>query len=334
MSVGPEPGLNLDTPEADELYRLSQRFRESNPTRQLALKHLSGIPLSEEEITNLLVTIAEPSCFRWREQQLAVMLLRFLPLARLQRVIAHERLRNIFEMKVWPDYQTLFALRFVPVWFLFGLLLSSLEVPSLFALILSAIPATVIILPLSGIWEDGRLNCLRAAALRTCGRLKLLESLPMVNDALFYAPGLEQTRGCHQVRTAALEALPLIASALTPEDYGRVPSDFVPNLCRALYHPDDWIVMLALETLEKVGDGRAVKPVARMVEQGRTPELRAAAARILPILQERERLEAAPHVLLRASDAPAPKPDELLRPAMDSGEREPETLLRAATPQE
>jgi hypothetical protein len=334
MSAGPEASRNLNMAEAEALYCLTLRLPSSKPTRQLVLKFMGGASLSEEEITTLLIEIAEPSGFRWREQLLAVTLLGFLPLDRHQRASLYVRLKNICDMKAWPDYQTLFTLRFLPLWFLFAVWLLSLGAPVLLGLIASAIPTIVIMLPASGIWEDGRMNCLRAAALRTCGRLRLLDSLGMVNDALFYAPGLEQTRGCHQVRQAALEALPLMASALTPEDYGQVPSDFVPNLCRALYHPDDAIVILVLDALAKVGDGRAVKPVARMVERGRTPELCAAAARILPILEERERLEAAPHILLRASEPPAVKPEELLRPAAVGSETEPATLLRAGAPPE
>ena len=87
--------------------------------------------------------------------------------------------------------------------------------------------------------------------------------------------------------------------------------------------------MGALEALGKIGDGRAVYTVERLAARGKSSAIRQAAAQILPILQERQRAENAPGVLLRAANRPGSDVNNLLRPAEEAAPTDPQQLLRA-----
>jgi hypothetical protein len=97
---------------------------------------------------------------------------------------------------------------------------------------------------------------------------------------------------------------------------------------------DEQLVTSILEALGRAGGGRAVRPVERLTKRGRTERVRGKAAEILPVLQQRQRAEQAPQVLLRAAEPVPESPDELLRAASAEADVDPSTLLRAEIPGE
>lgn len=130
----------------------------------------------------------------------------------------------------------------------------------------------------------------------------------------------------------AAQGLRHVVGQLTREHYGQLGSQTVPSLCRLLHHPNQRIILDALEALGKVGDGRAVLPVEGLLDPLFRPRaVGTSAQRILPILQERQRLENTSATLLRASTVPEPSPDVLLRPAAETSDVASEELLRAGT---
>lgn len=133
-----------------------------------------------------------------------------------------------------------------------------------------------------------------------------------------------------RIRRAALRALQRVLPTLTPEHYGTLDAQAVPHLCGLLTFADESVAVEVVEALGRAGDGRAVRQVSEVARVGRSARLREAAARALPILEERLRQENAPKILLRPAGAPASPADQLLRPARHTSETEPQQLLRAS----
>jgi HEAT repeat protein len=129
-----------------------------------------------------------------------------------------------------------------------------------------------------------------------------------------------------RVRNIAILTIARICRTITADHYDQLSSEITPGLCRLLSHADDKLVMVVLEALNKVGDGRAVQPVATVARRGVTGGVRSYAAYLLPILEERKRHENDPIRLLRpASASPA---QQLLRPASQGGPANSAYLLR------
>lgn len=138
------------------------------------------------------------------------------------------------------------------------------------------------------------------------------------------------------VYRAAAYALGETLPALTEEHYGQLGADAVPNMCRILgikglisdaaYEEPFYLALL--DALEKVGDGRAVRYVERVRQNGWTAELRSAAERVLPTLLARREKEDDFGMLLRGSTLPLEPAESLLRPASAHAENAPEQLLR------
>jgi hypothetical protein len=326
----------FESREEERIFRLAEGLLPDNSTRQIALQYLRYRTWPEDTVEHLMQALLISSGFRWKEQELAITLLGHFTLTTEEQAQVSPSLCRILTKKQWDNYILLYFTRvammgiittpFVYLWT--GIPWEAAGL--IWTLLSSGLLWSLPMLPISSALEDTHLNRLRAAALRTCGRLQITGAIDMVAEMLFEGAGGQQTLGCLQVREAAAEALPSILAALTPEHYGRLPIEAMPKLCRTLYHPDDSLVMRVLEALEIVGDGRAVTDVERMVTRGRTPQLRTEAARILPVLKERQSRENAPFVLLRASAAPAETPDILLRPALNAPATEPQELLRAS----
>jgi hypothetical protein len=171
-------------------------------------------------------------------------------------------------------------------------------------------------------WEDYRINRVRLAAIEALGQLRAPEAVGALAGELF----CQNARLRHAAESALLETLP----ALTPEHYGALPANAVPNLCGALAHPNETLVLRVLEGLEKVGDGRAVRSVVRLAAPRRLDAVRKAAARLLPILEERKRQETDRRILLRGAACPPEDGRQLVRPM--PGTDPPEMLLRALGP--
>ncbi|HLK55697.1 MAG TPA: hypothetical protein VKU00_03995 [Chthonomonadaceae bacterium] len=172
-------------------------------------------------------------------------------------------------------------------------------------------------------------NRVRRSAAIALGRLQQPESVGVL--------ALGAVDGHASVRRASAEALSVVLHLLTPEHYGKLEADAVPNLCRALnrqaYFPLEMTTLtpeFLFEALEKVGDGRAVKTVLNLAEQGLTRPTREAATRLLSILLERQRKENEAQMLLRGSEIPSVAPEQLLRPASNAVSDASEVLLRPA----
>jgi hypothetical protein len=174
------------------------------------------------------------------------------------------------------------------------------------------------------------LSRMRAAAAAALGRLGLPESV----DSLARAANGDSP----EVRDAAMRALEAVLPTLTPDHYGRLGAQTVPNLGRVLMDGLEPFRLRVLEALEKVGDGRAIAPVKRIATYplaGDSERLQAEAARILAVLEARQRQETERGTLLRGSHAaPAAAPDMLLRPAAEPSETPPEELLRPHSDEE
>jgi len=164
-----------------------------------------------------------------------------------------------------------------------------------------------------------RCRGVRASALHTLGHLAHWRSLGTVASA-----SLDRDPG---IRSTAAEALPPIIESVRSEHYGQLGSRVVPDLCAHLRSPHERGVLMLLDALEKIGDGRAVEPVQDLAQRSRYASVRNRSAEILPTLLARRALETAQSTLLRASSDPLPAQDSLLRPAGAAAVAE-EQLLR------
>ncbi|MCW3096823.1 MAG: hypothetical protein JWL77_2441 [Chthonomonadaceae bacterium] len=173
------------------------------------------------------------------------------------------------------------------------------------------------------------MNRIRAMAVLTLGRWREPHHLDLFLREFVGRRG----RTGSAAETALREVLPLLKAG---EEIERA-ADFVPNLCRALQRKERQVLdynvseenleVLLLESLGKVGDGRALPTVARIAQRGRTPRLQALAQRILPLVQARSRQATDPGQLLRGAVRPDPASDVLLRAAHETS-TPPEQLLR------
>jgi hypothetical protein len=126
------------------------------------------------------------------------------------------------------------------------------------------------------------------------------------------------TKGDRNVWRYAGPSLVHVLSRLTVGDYGEVPPTSIALLRNALQpmlwesDADEWMPLI-LESVGKVGTGYCVYPVQNLAYNSSTPEWREHATRILPILVERQRIEADASRLLRAAEAGIVS-DSLLRP--------------------
>ncbi len=147
----------------------------------------------------------------------------------------------------------------------------------------------------------------RAAAADALGELGSAEATAPVAGALFdLAP---------TVRRAAWAALPKVLDALDAAWYGRIEPRAVTMLCRALGRGPEATDIAVLGALGHIGGASAVAPVEKLAQAGRSPAIREAAGRALPVLRERRRAETDPTRLLRPATSPEDPGSVLLRPA-------------------
>lgn len=128
------------------------------------------------------------------------------------------------------------------------------------------------------------------------------------------------------LRSAASPALLQALSTVTPDHYGQLSSQTVPDLCKALDYSDMLLTEAILQALSRIGDSRAIKPVQRLGNNGVK-----LARDILPVLLARQAQENQSAMLLRAASAGQTPAEHLLRPAHDTSPQErPDELLRAS----
>src|SRR5262249_22483297 len=83
-------------------------------------------------------------------------------------------------------------------------------------------------------FKDSRANRVRAAVARALGRLRVPISVNALAEASIEKGRLHQASGDNKVRQAAWEALLDVLPTLTPDHYGKLRAQTVPNLCRLL----------------------------------------------------------------------------------------------------
>ena len=171
---------------------------------------------------------------------------------------------------------------------------------------------------------------LRFIAAHALGRLRATAAI----DALSVA----RLEGNDYLSRMATASLRVVLPHLTPEHYGQLGSDVVPNLCR-LYkqcaplvttaeNSDYRFALELLGALDKIGDARAIPVVQQSAHAWKGLALADAANRTLTSLEERKRRETERGTLLRGAGLPAIAEGELLRAATSQAESRPEQLLR------
>ncbi len=130
------------------------------------------------------------------------------------------------------------------------------------------------------------------------------------------------------MRDAAATALKLIGSKVRPTDYGALPGQTVPSLCRALAKADNDTALVILSVLETIGDERANVAVAKKLEKTANFEVSEAALRALAAIRQRADESRTSGMLLRPSSAAPDAERMLLRAAHGQGDMHEEQLLR------
>jgi hypothetical protein len=136
------------------------------------------------------------------------------------------------------------------------------------------------------------------------------------------------------VRDAAASALVKVTASLQSQHYGSLPSPTVPALCEAISVADPKTIIVILQALSIIGDGRAIKDVERLALKSPTPEIGRAASDLLPILYQRALENKSATQLLRSSGASQNGELELLRGVIGRIDNAPEVLVRATVASE
>jgi hypothetical protein len=358
-SLLPDVVADISFSEAQQAEKTIRRLKRGNPVRKLARNVMNRRPIGEvQPLFESLADTSRPA----GEREIAAWTLGWTPLDAEQQTHAATLLRDVLEGEQAPDptrgqriLKRTLAVS-LPVTFLFLLWILHLlwirhldpygfrfsyqfsywyryyaqrAWPMLWQACLSITAlALVPTVPVSLLLDRKCNNRVRAAAAVALGRLQSVEAIGALTTALYDRSA--------SVRRAAVSALKNILPLLTNAHYGQLGVQVIPNLCRALQHGDELLVLHVLSALELIGDGQATRPVEQMVRSGRTERLRNLAARVLPMLQERQRQEKASQMLLRAATPVAPGADMLLR-AVDSPMQEAvvpaaSSFIRSADP--
>lgn len=333
---------NLTLEEERDVLRLLRGLDRRHPVRRVAEQILKRESIRVEAILPLFKTLSKPIGLYWREQEAAAWALGRAPLTLSQRRVAAEALLPILHPEWGLDIRSRFQIA------LGRLLLISLPLtlwvytlqggnsdwysPFMVLFISLAVCGCALpfVLPISSVIEDNRRERVRARAILALGHLRVPHGLDGIASALDEAFGPNLSLWKSRERRAAEAALPAILTTLTHEHYGRLARETVPNLCLAFPRANDSLILAILAALEKIGDGRAVKPVEKLAQSGRSETVRTAAENLLPLLRERQGQENAQTVLLRAAAAPETPANLLLRPAQSVHEGDPATLLRSS----
>ena len=148
-----------------------------------------------------------------------------------------------------------------------------------------------------------------------------------------------------KISIPAQQALRQILPILRSGDEIFLPSDTVPNLCRALLRlhflsasydaspgsldnsESGRLPLLILSAFEEIGDARALKTVTQVSRESGSEEIIEKAKALIPLLEERARLENDRSLLLRGSQAPS-NLEHLLTPATFHSSANDVELLR------
>ena len=181
--------------------------------------------------------------------------------------------------------------------------------------------------------ESHKMNRVRTKALKALAEMKAVEGLGVLLTAAKNLSQLRQFDG----------ALLGLMDFLTPMHYGTLPTEAVPLLCDMIAHEHrslgkstaDARIIILLKALGSVGDGRAFAFVTKLMQTGKTDSVRIVARDVVPILEERKRMENEYGMLLRHSSVPLNPKNDLLRAAHSHPDTQYETLMRPVeTPME
>lgn len=181
--------------------------------------------------------------------------------------------------------------------------------------------------------EGRKMNRVRMTALKALADMRAVEGLGVLLTAAKMPSQLRQFDG----------ALLGMLDSLTPMHYGTLPTHAVPLLCDMIGHEHrslgksvmDTRVIILLKALGNIGDGRALAFVTKLVQTGKTDSVRIVARDVVPILEERKRMENEFGMLLRHSSVPINPKNDLLRAAHSQPDIQYETLVRPVeTPME
>ena len=285
---------------------------------------------SDDAFSVLLTAILDPAGHSWRERVAAARALASVPLDRGRRSVAVEALGQCLSGQLrarrGPNVRRslwLSALLALPVaiglfvdrildqgWFFADTAVSYAAGVFVVVGALELLTGTVslaFIAPALGLRARVVNLRVRAAAAEALGELAEAGASVPVAGALFdLAP---------VVRRAAWGALPKVLGALDDAWYGRIGPRAVTMLCRALGRGPEATDIAVLGALRHIGGASAVAPVEKLAQAGRSPAIREAAERALPVLRERRRAETDPTRLLRPATSPEDPGSVLLRPA-------------------
>ena len=342
--------------EAAMMRGLLRRIGRKNPVRQAAEAFLEGATPAPQTTELLLKSLKTPKPYHWRRQVVASWMLGYgqwqtgdteAAEKRLIEIVDRWALRNVnFRLLRVLGVCGLFcALYFIsfftsghpePGWVFFFIILGSL-----FGTTFSAF----LMWPFFALMENGKLTRIRASAITSLGRLHSVEALPALSHACLEGPDSSLLRLCpraRNIRTLALTAMEQILPCVTDYDYARLAVG-IPTLCRALEklatkpqtesHSSERVALLLLSALGKVGDGRATVIVERVSQKAFSAYVRAAAAGVLPLLQDRRQQENAANTLLRGAAPNMAGQETLLRAATPTDHTNPNQLLRPTRPQ-
>jgi len=222
------------------------------------------------------------------------------------------------------------------IWNLFGEIVRTHPLTVFFVSVLIAIGFTPLLaLVFCGIFavEGRKMNRVRMTALKALAEIRAVEGMGVLLTSAKTPSQLRQFDG----------ALLGLLNSLTPMHYGTLPTEAVPLLCDMIAHEHrslgknmaDARVIILLKSLGSVGDGRALAFVTKLVQTGKTDSVRVVARDVVPILEERKRMENEYGMLLRHSSVPVNPKNDLLRAAHAHADTQHETLVRPVeTPME
>jgi hypothetical protein len=328
---------DMGSDDGTDIGKVIRSLRKASSLRQLAEVVLADPRAAIEDLRPILRPLTNRSVFRGRERAVAAWLIGSANWSDAQRNAISEALCVSVERAMKAKKPSRIVLRwFARAWCLTFIFCCALywSDPLAVAVRLSdvilastilTVVGYIVTLPLS-VWVDNRSLRRSRRVIECLGQLGEAGSTATIATAYMHDP----------LRPAAASALARVAARLRPEDLGAVPGPSVPALCSALAKADARTTLAILQALTVIGDGRAVHAVEHlanwradavvgggsavtalehMVNGLLTPDVRDAATRLLPILQQ------------RAEESQAAS--QLLRPSMASGDGE-KVLLRAA----
>lgn len=189
----------------------------------------------------------------------------------------------------------------------------------------------ILLLPVSMALDDYRLQRVRCACVEAVAIQGGLSALSTVASVIRGTIGARRAVNSALLRGKCLRALHGLLRRARDDEWALVAVNVSSALCPVLDFADTPLAVDILHVLRITGDGAALPAVERLARRHHDRAVRAEAAGLLPLLQERRQRELASGLLLRASEAPSAAPAELLRAPTHTAAEEQRLLLRGVT---